>query len=200
MSPSQPSDVVYDPTAAAGLPAEHAGDERAAAQRARLPAAWRRVDRVIVRGTEWSLFAIGALFTLMITLEVISRFVFNFSIYFVNAAARMLLVWFFLLGAGVALRHGAHVGFELIVTVLRPSRRRSVIVFALALMLLFCAQMIWAGFYSFGPSLRQTEGGLGISLVWIVTAIPIGFALIAYHAIVLIYGELRMDVDEGRSR
>ena len=200
MNPPQPPDVVYDPAAEAGLPAEQAGDERAAAQAAHLPVAWRRVDRVIIRGSEWSLFAIGALFTVMITLEVLSRFVFNFSIYFVNAAARFLLVWFFLVGAGVALRHGAHVGFELVVTALRPSRRRAIIVLGLVLILSFSAQMIWAGFYSFGPSLRQTEAGLGISLAWIVTAVPIGFALIAYHAIVLIYGEFRMDPDKEPER
>ena len=70
--------------------------------------AWRAWDKWLIRGTKFVLFAIGATFTSLITLEVLSRFVFSFSIFFTNAMARYLLVWFFLLGAGLALRQGAH--------------------------------------------------------------------------------------------
>ena len=58
--------------------------------------AWRAWDKWLIRGTKFVLFAIGATFTSLITLEVLSRFVFSFSIFFTNAMARYLLVWFFL--------------------------------------------------------------------------------------------------------
>jgi TRAP-type C4-dicarboxylate transport system permease small subunit len=38
---------------------------------------------------------------------VVSRYLFQFSIFFINSAARLLLVWFFLLGAGLALRRAS---------------------------------------------------------------------------------------------
>ena len=167
------------------------GASRTRAQRLALPAAWRPVDAVIVRATEFSLFAVGVVFATLVTLEVISRYVFSFSIFFVNASARLLLVWFFMLGAGLALRHGAHVGFELIVSRLSPERRRAVLLLGYGLSLVFFVQMIWSGAYSIGPALAQVESGLGISLVWIVAAIPVGFLLLAYHAIVLVVAELR---------
>ena len=91
---------------------EIAGRRIIEAQFGRLPPAWRRADRVVIETTHIALFAIGMVFTLMITLEVISRYVFSFSISFVNALARMLLVWFFLLGAGIALRRGAQLLFR----------------------------------------------------------------------------------------
>ena len=156
------------------------------AQQALLPPPWRVLDRALVRLTSLALFGVGALFTLLVTAEVISRYVFNFSIFFVNAAARLLLVWFFLLGAGLALRHYAHVGFELLVARLRGARRRGVLTVAHLCSLVFFLQMIWAGLYSVGPAVPQNEAGLGISVAWFVLAVPAGFALLAYHAIVLL--------------
>ena len=166
-------------------------EARLEAQYVVLPSGWRSADRVIVRGTEYGLFAIGTLFTLMITLEVISRYVFSFSISFVNAAAKFLLVWFFLLGAGMALRHGAHVGFELILTSISPRRKRMLVLAGEFLTLVFFVEMVWGGVFSLGPALRQTEPGLGISLVWGFLAIPVGFALLIYHMVLLIVVELR---------
>jgi TRAP-type C4-dicarboxylate transport system permease small subunit len=168
-----------------------AGQQRVADQWARMPATWRAVDRGIVRGTERTLFVAGVLFALMITLEVISRYVLSFSISFVNAAARLLLVWFFLLGAGIAMRHGAHVGFELLLSALRPRARRTVVLFGLVLTMVFCAEMVWAGLYAIGPAMAQTEPGLGISLAWPILAIPAGFVLLLYHTLVIAWTAAR---------
>jgi len=162
-----------------------------------LPGHWRQVDRVVVKGTQVTLFAIGVLFTAMVTLEVISRFVFIFSIYFVNAAARLLLVWFFLLGAGIALRHGAHDGFELLLSALAPRARRVVVLVGLSLTGIFCLEMVWGGIHALGPAWGQTEAGLDISLAWPVLAIPVGFALLLYHVLVIMWAELHRAHGEG---
>jgi TRAP-type C4-dicarboxylate transport system permease small subunit len=174
------------------LDAGDPGERRVALQWAQLPGAWRHVDRALVRTTEMALFVVGVLFAIMITLEVISRFVFSFSISFVNASARMLLVWFFLLGAGIALRRGAHVGFELLVSALGARTQRVVVLVGLVMTMLFSLEMIWSGIWSIAPALRQTEAGLEVSIVWVVSALPAGFALLLYHALVLIYIELRV--------
>ena len=169
---------------------EIAGRRIIEAQFGRLPPAWRRADRVVIETTHIALFAIGTVFTLMITLEVISRYVFSFSISFVNALARMLLVWFFLLGAGIALRRGAHVGFELLLSRMKPVTRRFVVLFGFALAAVFYLELIWSGYYALGPALSQTEAGLDISIAWILSAIPVGCALLLYHTIVLMWLEL----------
>jgi TRAP-type C4-dicarboxylate transport system permease small subunit len=51
--------------------------------------------------------------------------------------------------------------------------------------------MIWAGAYSLGPALNQTEPGLDVSLVWAFLAIPVGFVLLGYHMLLLIVVEAR---------
>lgn len=168
---------------------EDVGDRAAravAAQQAALPRAWRAVDLAVMRVTAFALCAVGGVFTVMVTAEVVSRYVFSHSIFFVNAGARLLLVWFFLLGAGVALRHNAHVGFELLVARLHGTRRRALLTVAYLASLVFFLEMIWGGIYSIGPALPQNEAGLGISVVWFVLAVPVGFVLLTYHALVLL--------------
>ena len=125
----------------------------------------------------------------MITLEVISRYVFSFSISFVNALARMLLVWFFLLGAGIALRRGAHVGFELLLSKLSPGARRALVQVGFALAVVFYLEIIWSGWQALPALLTQTEPGLDVSLVWIASAIPLGCLLLLYHTVVLMWLE-----------
>jgi TRAP-type transport system small permease protein len=179
------------PDVDAVLEMEESGPKLVAAQQASLPRAWRRFDRALVATTEITLFLVGAVFTLMVSLEVLSRYVFDFSMFFVNAAARFLLVWFFLLGAGIALRHGAHVGFELLLSWMSPARRRTVVLVGYVLSLIFFVEMLWGGVYSLRPALAQNEAGLGISLIWIVAAVPVGFVLLTYHMSVLMYVMLR---------
>lgn len=176
------------------------GDARVAAQLALLPGAWRAADRGLLRATEYFVVAIGMTFALMITLQVISRYVFSFSISFVEAAARMLLVWFFVLGAGLALRRGAHVGFELLVAAVSPRTRRVIVIIGLLLTAVFCAEMLWSCVFGMGPASRQTEPGLDISLGYVVVGIPVGFALLLYHALLLVYVELRVGRSEQTPR
>ena len=170
---------------------EHAGPRAVAAQQEMLSPAWRNIDRSIILVTEFTLFLVGALFTVMITLAALTRYVFDFSLFFVDASARLLLVWFFLLGAGIALRHGAHVGFELLLSWMSPRKQRTTRIVGYLFSLLFFIEMLWGGLYAMGPAASQTEAGLNISLVWIVAAVPAGFLLLTYHIIVLIYGEIR---------
>jgi TRAP-type C4-dicarboxylate transport system permease small subunit len=170
---------------------EEAGPRLVKAQQAMLPPAWRSVDRGIVAATEFTLFLVGALFTIVVTLAVLTRYVFDFSLFFVDASARLLLVWFFLLGAGIALRHGAHVGFELLLSRLSSRRQRIVRLAGYGFSLVFFLEMLWGGLYAMKPAMAQTEAGLGISVVWIVAAVPAGFLLLTYHVAVLIYAEVK---------
>lgn len=168
-----------------------------AIQNAALPRPLALIDRITVRATEWLLVLTGSVFTSMVTLEVISRYVFGFSIFLINAAASVLLIWFFLLGTGLALRFGAHVGFELLVNMLRPRPRRRVRIVMQVLALLFFAEMIVAGVVALGPASTQEDPALMVSLVWGFLAVPVGFTLMFYHMAIMLIGELRTPAEEG---
>lgn len=160
---------------------------------------WRALDKWLIRGTKFVLFAIGATFTSLITLEVLSRFVFSFSIFFTNAMARYLLVWFFLLGAGLALRQGAHVGFDMLVQALPRSLRQRIEALAHSVAFLFFALMIWSGVSSLPQAWTEVDSGMGVRSVWGMAAIPVGFALLFYHQVsVLIERRVGDGRHEGR--
>lgn len=143
--------------------------------------AWRAWDKWLIRGTRFVLFVIGVTFTSLITLEVLSRFVFSFSIFFTNALARYLLVWFFLLGAGLALRQGAHVGFDMLVHALPRSLRQRIEALAHALAFLFFALMTWGGVSSLPQAWTELDSAMGVRSAWGMAAIPVGFTLLFYH-------------------
>jgi TRAP-type C4-dicarboxylate transport system permease small subunit len=156
-----------------------------------LPGGWQRFDRVVLIATRVALFLIGTLFTGMIVLEVVSRYLFDFSIFFINGAAQSLLVWFFLLGSGLALREGAHVGVELIVNAVSSQARRVLLGFVQALIFVFFCQMLWSAILAVPASLDQTEASTGISLVWVTLAFPVSFVLLIYHQITLVFSAMR---------
>lgn len=156
-----------------------------AGQRSVLPRAWQRFDHGLVRTTEIVAAIIGIAFAALISLEVVSRFVFDFSVSFVNAAARMLLVWFFLLGAGIALRRGAHVGFTMTIESLRGWPRVAAIRAGQAMMMGFFVLLFWSGLVATLAAIPQSDPGLGISLGYGVAALPAGAALLIYHLVVL---------------
>ena len=154
----------------------------------KLPPAWRAVDRVIIRLTEVLAAFIGTAFTTMIFAEIVTRYFFHFSIYWVNSVAEFLLVWFFLIGAGLALRHNAHVGFEFVLDKMPKRLAYIVFIFSRLIIVLFCAVMAWSGYLTLGPASRQIEGATQVSFLWVMLAFPIGFALLLYHQIALLVG------------
>jgi TRAP-type C4-dicarboxylate transport system permease small subunit len=157
-----------------------------------VPAGWLRLDRWVLAVTHGMLFVIGALFTGMIVLEVVSRYLFDFSIFFINGAAQFLLVWFFLLGAGLALREGSHVGVEFLTNAVSTRAGQVMHGVAQALTFVFFCQMLWSGLLSLPDSWNQTEASTGLSLLWVTLAFPVGFALLIYHQIAIFTAIMRI--------
>ena len=153
--------------------------------RLNVPTGWLLLDRWVLAATRGMLFVIGALFTGMIVLEVVSRYLFDFSIFLINGAAQFLLVWFFLLGAGLALREGSHVGVEFLTNAVSTRAGRVLHSLAQALTFVFFCQMLWSGLLSLPASWNQTEASTEMSLFWVTLAFPVGFALLIYHQIAI---------------
>ena len=179
------------------MPAEVSDTAKLEKQYVFLPSIWRRIDGLVIKTTEITLFFVGIMFAAMVTLEVVSRYIFNFSIFYVDGAAKLLLLWFFLLGAGLALRYGAHVGFELLLRSLPPKKRKLLLLISQAISLVFFLEMAWAGYVSLAPASRQLEPSLEVSLLWAFLAIPVGFLLLAYHMLVLMFIEVRRPIAAG---
>lgn len=150
-----------------------------------LPPALLQLDRGVVKATEWTVVLTGIVFTCLIAFDVASRYIFGVSSFFVSGAAKFLLFWFFLLGAGLALRQGSHVGFEMLVNSFRPGLRRTIKLVTRLLVLVFFLEMLWGGLAMLGPATGEVDPALDVSLFWGFLAIPVGFALLIYHLVIL---------------
>jgi TRAP-type C4-dicarboxylate transport system permease small subunit len=158
-----------------------------------LPAGFKAFDDLALAVTKFAVCAVGLGFLVMVMVDVISRFAFSHSLPQTNSSARYLLVWFFLLGAGLALRQGAHVGMDFFATRLPRRQARVLYVIAQVLMLLFFGEMLWAGLHALAASTRQIDGALGINMAWVMSAFPAAFVLLIYHQIVLVVSVARGD-------
>ena len=156
-----------------------------------LPAIWTAADQVLLAVTRVVIVAIGAAFTILVTMEVGSRFLFGQSVSMVNGTARFLLVWFFMIGAGLALRQGGHVALDIIGKRLPPLGGTILYFVAQALTFTFLLQLLWGGYVALDASYSQVEGSLGVSLAWVMAAFPVGLVLLIYHQIVLVTGAVR---------
>jgi TRAP-type C4-dicarboxylate transport system permease small subunit len=144
------------------------------------------LDRGVSRATEYALFGVGATFTGLVLAQVVARFVFDFSLFFIDALTGFLFVWFLMLGSGLAIKHRLHVGFGFLIERLPPRLAPAVEAVAHALTFAFFGFIIWASADAIPSSLRTMSPSLGLSMFWAVVAIPIGFALMIFHQVSIV--------------
>ena len=143
--------------------------------------AWKRWDRRISRVTEVLVFAIGTVFSTLVLLQVVARFLFDFSVFLINALTGFLFIWFLLLGAGLAVKKGMHVAFELLIAKLALRLKQPMEILAHILTFGFFGLILWASLEAVPLSLGTVVPSLGVSMFWAIVAIPIGFVLMIYH-------------------
>jgi TRAP-type C4-dicarboxylate transport system permease small subunit len=149
-----------------------------------------RLDRALLVANRWTVIAMLAAMAAMVFANVVLRFTTGVSILWVEEVSRYLMIWVSLLGAGMVLRYGGHVGIETLQEALprRAVAIRGAIVALLAGFFLFMAAVgaryAWLAW-------GQTTPVLGIPVGAVYLAIPIGFALLLAHLLLMAQGYVR---------
>lgn len=145
-----------------------------------------RADKLVTILNEWILVVIGTTFTILIVLQVVARYAFQFSIFHINALSGFLLVWFVFVGVGLGFRYGMHASMDLAENLLRSRGKQVVKVLQSMLAILFFVFLLLASYYALPVSMRNINPSIGISFAWGVAAIPVGSCFALWHlAIVL---------------
>ena len=71
-----------------------------------------RVEHGLVRLNQWVVIALMGSMAVLVFLNVITRYVFNHSIIWVEELTQYEMIWVAYLGAGLALREGRHVAVD----------------------------------------------------------------------------------------
>ncbi len=146
-----------------------------------MPAAVRRIDRLVEEIGRWSAWTTFALVCLMAG-NVLLRYVFNTGSVWAQELEWHLQAPICLFGMSYALAHGEHVRVDVLFTKYGPRGKLAVeFVSALAGVLVSFA-VVWLAWGYVGQSFGQSEGSAnpgGMPLRWALKAIiPIGFAII----------------------
>jgi len=141
-------------------------------------------DRTLIRVNRWAVIAILAAMASMVFANVALRFLTDRSILWVEEVSRYLMIWLTFLGAGLVLRYGGHIGIETL-----QERWPGIAVWIrmaiFAVLLAFFAVMLWLGIRYAALTWSQTTPVLQIPIGAVYLAMPIGFALLIVHALLM---------------
>jgi TRAP-type C4-dicarboxylate transport system permease small subunit len=141
-------------------------------------------DRALIRVNRWIVIAILAAMASMVFANVALRFFTDGSILWVEEVSRYLMIWLTFLGAGLVLRYGGHIGIDTLQERL-PRHAIPVRAVIFVVMLGFFAVMLWLGIRYAAFTWAQTTPVMQIPIGAVYLAMPIGFALLIVHALLM---------------
>lgn len=141
-------------------------------------------DRALIRTNRWGVVAILAAMATMVFANVALRFLTDHSILWVEEVSRYLMIWLTFLGAGIVLRYGAHVGID-VLQERYPRHAPWIRAAILVLLLAFFSAMVWLGVRYAQLTWEQTTPVLQIPIGAVYLAMPIGFALMIVHLLLM---------------
>lgn len=104
-----------------------------------------RLERWITRALEVTLVACLGVMALLVFANVVLRYAFDSGVALSEELSRLLFVWLIFLGAILASRQHAHLGFDSLLQRLPVRLRKAVIVLNATLMLVACAFFVIGG-------------------------------------------------------
>lgn len=141
-------------------------------------------DRALIALNRWLIIVILAAMATMVFANVALRFLTDNSILWVEEVSRYLMIWLTFIGAGLVLRYGGHIGIESLQEMFpRAAPFLRAVIFVL-LLCFFCF-MVWIGVRYASRTWAQTTPVTEIPVGVVYLAMPIGFALLIVHLLLM---------------
>jgi len=141
----------------------------------------QRVDRSVVAVNRALLIlALGAM-SVVVFINVLGRYLTDYSIAWAEEVARYLMIWMTFLGIGLVLRIGGHVAVDNLQDAL-PARGARIVRAAIVLLVGgFCAVGAWVGISFVTRTWMQTTAVTEIPFAFVAAAVPTGMVLTLWH-------------------
>lgn len=137
-----------------------------------------RIERAVTRALEATIVIGLVVMALLVFANVVLRYAFNSGVAVSEELSRLLFVWLIFLGAILASRQHAHIGFDGVVRKLSARTRKVLIFVNAALMLAACAFFIIGGWKQTVINLDNSYPVLDIPYAWLyAVAIVFGAGL-----------------------
>jgi len=136
-----------------------------------------------VKLNQWLVIGLMGTMALLVFVNVVSRYVFNYSIIWVEELTQYQMIWIAYLGAGLAFREGRHVAVDTIQDLLPARLRRFVRILIWFAIAAFLVTLTILGFQIAAFTWNQETPVMNIPTGIPYLAIPIGAAVFLLHVI-----------------
>lgn len=161
-------------------------------------ACFSRADDQLVRLERAVIFGLMIFLVVILTLQVLSRYVFNAPLDYTEEASRFGLIWLVFIGSAYAAYLNEHFVVRLLVDNITFPGRSAYLILVDVVVILFFAGLIYYGAKLAWKNPR-VEPALNLSMGWAYLAIPVGCTLMVYHLVVALV-RVRVFGDEAYAR
>ena len=84
----------------------------------------KKITNVLWGAIDWFLFVGTVVMVLLVFINVVGRYCFNYVFTSFEEIARLLFIWGIYLGSVVAMKEGTHIRVDILITALKPRARR----------------------------------------------------------------------------
>lgn len=140
------------------------------------------------KGLEWLLVLLLAGMTVMVFANVVLRYGFGSGIDISEELSRFFFVWLIFLGAIVAMRHNMHMGFDLVVNMVSPAKRRVLLTLANLVVLGMCILILVGTLQQFHVNATNIAAVTRISMAWVFGVLIPMSALVGLMAAIRAFG------------
>jgi TRAP-type C4-dicarboxylate transport system permease small subunit len=153
--------------------------------------ALERFSRSVNHCVEYSLFGFGFTMSVVVAVQVFSRYVLNHSLFWSEELARYLLVWLTFLGASVAYRRNMHPGIDIVYSRMPATFQRWISIFIhLISMTLFGVMIFYGAQFSYFVRL-QISPAMYLPKWIVFSIIPISGLIFMIHALTFMCREIK---------
>ena len=118
--------------------------------------------------------------TILVFAQVVARYAFNTGFTWAPEVVEYMFLWSVMIGASYGVKHGVHLGVDILVAKLRPGVRKWVILVAIAISVAFTGGMCYLSFFYVRTAYTMELLTVDLEIPqWIPhLALPFGFGLI----------------------
>lgn len=151
----------------------------------------QKLENAFVEANKWALILLLGAMSCIVFANVTLRYTTNYSIYWAEEVARYMMIWLTFLGAGLTLRYGGHVAITNLMEIMPAQKQRLLRGFIVICLIAFFAVMIWVG-YGYAMRMRfQMTPATRIPFAYVYAAMPVGFALLIIHLLLVVRSYVR---------
>jgi len=135
--------------------------------------------------------------TAVVGLAVFYRYILNDPLQWAEEIARYLLIWLSLIAASVAIKERKHINLT---TVVRRLPKRISLIIEIILYLIIVVLITIIARYSWlmvvTRSVRQFSPSIAISMLWVHSALPVGFCLMLLQSLFILFEDIKILIRE----